>query len=76
MVGHAARVSDLICDREVPAVPVPFGGNGEIDTQLQDTYVAGMAEQSIGGVAVWAHTGRGMKLTDDQRASVMRAWRS
>ncbi len=76
MVGHAARVSDLLCDRVVPAVPVPFGGNGKIDTQLQDTYVAWMAEQPIGGVAVWAHTGRGMKLTDDQRESVMRAWRS
>lgn len=76
MVGHAARVSDLICDRVVPAVPVPFGGDGEIDAQLQDTYVAWMAEQPIGGVAVWAHTGRGMKLTDDQRESVMRAWRS
>ncbi len=76
MVGHAARVSDLICDRVVPAVPVPFGGNGEIDTQLQDTYVSWMTEQPIGGVAVWAHTGRGMKLTDDQRESVIRAWRS
>ncbi len=76
MVGHAARVSDLICDRVVPAVAVPFGGDGEIDAQLQDTYVAWMAEQPIGGVAVWAHTGRGMKLTDDQRESVMRAWRS
>lgn len=76
MVGHAAGISDLICDRVVPAVPVPFGGDGEIDAQLQDTYVAWMAEQPIGGVAVWAHTGRGMKLTDDQRESVMRAWRS
>jgi len=76
MVGHAASVSDLISDRVVPAVPVPFGGDGEIDTQLQDSYVAWMAEQPIGGVAIWAHTGRGMKLTDDQRESVMRAWRS
>jgi len=76
IVAHAARVSDLICDRVVPAVPVPFGGNGEIDAQLQDIYVAWMAEQPIGGVAVWAHTGRGMKLTDDQRESVMRVWRS
>jgi 4-hydroxy-tetrahydrodipicolinate synthase len=74
MVGHA--VSDLISDRVVPAVPVPFGSDGEIDAQLQDAYVAWMAEQPIGGVAVWAHTGRGMKLTDDQRESVMQAWRS
>ena len=74
MVGQA--VFDLISDRVVPAVPVPFGGDGEIDTQLQDSYVAWMAEQPIGGVAIWAHTGRGMKLTDDQRESVMRAWRS
>ncbi|MCZ6916765.1 MAG: dihydrodipicolinate synthase family protein [Gemmatimonadetes bacterium] len=63
-------------DRVIPAVPVPFDESGEIDGELQDQYVTWMAGQAIGGVAVWAHTGRGMKLTDGQREAVLRAWRS
>ena len=68
----AARVRD----RVIPAVPVPFDQSGEIDGELQDQYVAWMADQVIGGVAVWAHTGRGMKLTDEQRAAVLHTWRA
>jgi 4-hydroxy-tetrahydrodipicolinate synthase len=68
----AARIRD----RVIPAVPVPFDASGEIDGELQDQYVAWMAGQAVGGVAVWAHTGRGMKLTDEQRALVLHAWRA
>jgi 4-hydroxy-tetrahydrodipicolinate synthase len=68
----AARIRD----RVIPAVPVPFDAAGEIDGELQQEYVAWMAKQAVGGVAVWAHTGRGMKLTDDQRAAVLHAWRT
>jgi 4-hydroxy-tetrahydrodipicolinate synthase len=63
-------------DRVVPAVPVPFGIDGDIDDDLQDTYARWMAQQAIGGVAVWAHTGRGLKLSDDQRERVARIWRA
>lgn len=35
-----------------------------------------MARQPIAGVAVWAHTGRGPHLSDDQRRIVLEEWRA
>lgn len=61
--------------RVVPAVPVPFARDGRIDADAQTTYVRWMARQRVGGVAVWAHTGRGLRLDDEQRALVLAAWR-
>ena len=34
-----------------------------------------MARQPVAGVAVWAHTGRGPHLSDDQRRVVLEEWR-
>lgn len=34
-----------------------------------------MNDMPIGGVTVWAHTGRGLYLTEDERASVLTHWR-
>jgi 4-hydroxy-tetrahydrodipicolinate synthase len=59
----------------VPAVPVTFGTSGQIDATAQARYVAYMAEQPIAGVAVWAHTGRGLLLSREQRIQVLCAWR-
>jgi len=58
----------------IPAVPVPFGANGEIDAAAQARYVAWMAKQPIAGVAVWVHTGRGLLLSREQRSQVLRSW--
>ena len=60
----------------IPAVPVPFTSRGKIDDAAQNQYIRWMARQRIGGVAVWAHTGRGLKLSDGQRHEVLAAWRS
>jgi 4-hydroxy-tetrahydrodipicolinate synthase len=35
-----------------------------------------MARQPVAGVAVWAHTGRGPHLSDDQRRVVLKEWRA
>ena len=35
-----------------------------------------MATQDIGGVAVWAHTGRGLHLDAETRSAVLTSWRS
>ena len=35
-----------------------------------------MARQPLAGVAVWAHTGRGPHLSDDQRRVVLEEWRA
>jgi 4-hydroxy-tetrahydrodipicolinate synthase len=58
----------------IPAVPVPFTSRGEIDFAAQERYVAWMAGQPIVGVAVWAHTGRGLHLSTAQRREVLDAW--
>ena len=59
----------------IPAVPVPFTASGQIDATGQQRYVAYMASQPVAGVAVWAHTGRGLLLSRGQRIQVLRAWR-
>jgi 4-hydroxy-tetrahydrodipicolinate synthase len=60
----------------IPAVPVPLTADGRTHVQAQEAYVQHMAAQPIGGVAVWAHTGRGLQLPREQRNAVMRSWRS
>src|SRR5437899_10282460 len=59
----------------IPAVPVPFRG-ATIDFAAQRAYAAWMARQPIAGVAVWAHTGRGPHLAEDQRRVVLEEWRA
>src|SRR5262245_50962198 len=68
-------LSTQLCAKLIPAVPVPFLGPGEIDESAQERYARWMAEQPIGGVAVWAHTGRGLRLEAAPRASVLSCWR-
>ncbi len=58
----------------IPAVPVPFRKIDQIDPEAQQKYVAYMAKQPVAGVAVWAHTGRGLHLTREQRVQVLRSW--
>jgi len=55
-------------------VPVPFRGS-TIDCAAQRAYASWMARQPVAGVAVWAHTGRGPHLSDDQRRVVLEEWR-
>lgn len=58
-----------------PAVPAPLRADGSIDQAAQASYVAYMREQAPGGVAVWAHTGRGLMLTPAQREYLLKSWR-
>jgi len=58
----------------IPAVPVPFTASGQIDAAAQARYVAWMAKQPAAGVAVWAHTGRGLLLTREQRIEILQSW--
>jgi 4-hydroxy-tetrahydrodipicolinate synthase len=67
-------VRDL-AGRLFPAVPVPFDAAGAIHDAALERYAAWMANQPIGGVAVWAHTGRGLRVTDIVRERVLKTWR-
>jgi 4-hydroxy-tetrahydrodipicolinate synthase len=71
----AAEFVRRITGRVIPAVPVPFRSDGTIDLDSQQRYVEYMAGQSVGAVAVWAHTGRGLHLSPQQRQAVLSAWR-
>ena len=67
-------VRDL-AGRLFPAVPVPFDADGEVHDAALERYADWMAEQPIGGVAVWAHTGRGLRVTAGVRERVLKTWR-
>jgi 4-hydroxy-tetrahydrodipicolinate synthase len=66
---------NVLGGRLIPAVPVPLGRAGDLHEPALDSYVHWMAGQRIGGVAVWAHTGRGLQLADAVRRHVLSAWR-
>lgn len=58
----------------IPAVPVMFNASGQIDGAAQERYVESMSRQPIAGVAVWAHTGRGLRMRREQRVQVLESW--
>src|SRR5208282_3618408 len=60
----------------IPAVPVPFRADARIDAAAQERYAADMARQPVAGVAVWAHTGRGLHISREQRRQVLASWRN
>jgi 4-hydroxy-tetrahydrodipicolinate synthase len=68
------RSNDLV-GTLIPAVPAPFAADGSLHAKAQEQYVAHMASQPVGGVAVWAHTGRGLRLDVHQRAAILTSWR-
>ena len=75
----AERARDLAKQLDgtlVPAVPVPRRSNGVLHAEAQSAYAAWMARQRVGGVAVWAHTGRGLHLDAPTREQVLSAWRT
>jgi 4-hydroxy-tetrahydrodipicolinate synthase len=75
----AARARELVRRLDgtlVPAVPVPRQANGRLHGEAQQAYAGWMARQQVGGVAVWAHTGRGLHLDERTRAEVLASWRS
>jgi 4-hydroxy-tetrahydrodipicolinate synthase len=61
--------------RLIPAVPVPFDREGRLHELGLERYAAWMAAQPVGGVAVWAHTGRGLLLSEEDGARVLSRWR-
>ena len=60
----------------VPAVPVPRLSNGTLHAEAQRAYAGWMATQPVSGVAVWAHTGRGLLLDAATREHVLSVWRA
>jgi 4-hydroxy-tetrahydrodipicolinate synthase len=59
----------------IPAVPVMFDREHRFHDRAHEAYVSFMSSQPIAGVAVWAHTGRGLLLDDETARRVMQQWR-
>ncbi|MFD3357813.1 dihydrodipicolinate synthase family protein [Streptomyces fradiae] len=59
----------------LPAVLTPVDASGAVDFTALRRYAERMAAERIGGVAVWAHTGRGLHLAEADRRHVLEVWR-
>ncbi|MFI9581547.1 dihydrodipicolinate synthase family protein [Streptomyces sp. NPDC052236] len=59
----------------VPAVCTPMDLRGVVDPGVLRAYAERIAAERIGGVAVWAHTGRGLYLSETDRRQVLGIWR-
>jgi 4-hydroxy-tetrahydrodipicolinate synthase len=76
LAASARDIAKQLDGTLIPAVPVPRRSNGRLHAEAQRGYAEWMARQPIGGVAVWAHTGRGLHLDTQTREHVLAAWRS
>jgi len=59
----------------IPAAPVIFEGSGALHESAHESYLNYLTSQPIAGVAVWAHTGRGLHLLRDIALRVIQDWR-
>lgn len=60
----------------IPAVPAPFNDEGLRAVDADNALAAHMAASAVPGVAVWAHTGRGLALTHVERRELIKRWRA
>jgi 4-hydroxy-tetrahydrodipicolinate synthase len=68
-------VKSLLYQQLIPALPVPFTSERIIHHDSHVHMAEYMHEMPIGGVTVWAHTGRGLYLTEEERSAVLTHWR-
>src|SRR6185312_2149115 len=59
----------------IPATPVPFDHQHRFHERAHEAYVSFMSSQPVAGIAVWAHTGRGLLLDDETSRRVLQQWR-
>jgi 4-hydroxy-tetrahydrodipicolinate synthase len=73
--SSARTVLDRLRGGLIPAVPVPFDAEGKLHERAHESYLRYMSSQAIAGVAVWAHTGRGLLLDSATAQQVIVDWR-
>src|SRR5258705_1875419 len=76
LFSHPDDLRDYLVGGLIPAVPVPFDSEKRLHRAAQQSYLRHMSAQPVAGVAVWAHTGRGLMLDDDTARVVLEDWRS
>ena len=71
----AEQLKEKLVGGLIPAVPVMFDRAHQFHERAHKSYVDYMRMQPIAGVAVWAHTGRGLHLSKDVARRVLEDWR-
>ncbi len=78
-INRGASVKTIVANdlagKLIPAVPVLSYAAGGLHERALEAYATWMVRQPIGGVAVWAHTGRGLRLGASVRDRVLESWR-
>ncbi len=72
---NANQLKEALTGGLIPAAPVTFDRDHRFHERAHTIYVDYMRTQSIAGVAVWAHTGRGLHLSQDVARRVIEEWR-
>ncbi|TCP54005.1 4-hydroxy-tetrahydrodipicolinate synthase [Tamaricihabitans halophyticus] len=74
---HAATKAliDKLRHGLVPAALTPMDSHGQVDVHALEEYAIALTGAGIAGVAVWAHTGRGLYLTEADRLRVLDTFR-
>jgi 4-hydroxy-tetrahydrodipicolinate synthase len=71
----ADQIKETLTGGLIPAAPVMFDREHRFHERAHKSYVDYMRKQPIAGVAVWAHTGRGLHLSPDIARRVIEDWR-
>ena len=75
MARSVKEIRAQLHHRLIPALPVPFTSEGVIHHESHVRMSEYIYSMPTAGVAVWAHTGRGLYLSENQRAEVLTHWR-
>ncbi|MEO8434779.1 MAG: dihydrodipicolinate synthase family protein [Pyrinomonadaceae bacterium] len=75
MFRTAGELQAQLAGGLIPATPVPFDSDGRFHAAAHQSYLRYMSSQPIAGVAVWAHTGRGLMLDAETARHVLQDWR-
>src|SRR6266550_629804 len=75
-LAKANRVRAQLERGIIAATPVPFSSDGKVHAAANASYMNYIASQPLAGVAVWAHTGRGLMIDNETAREVLGGWRT
>jgi 4-hydroxy-tetrahydrodipicolinate synthase len=67
----AGNIHDRLAGGLIAATPVPLDADGKLHEIGHESYLRYLSTQPLAGVAVWAHTGRGLMLDQDTSGRVL-----
>jgi len=73
--GNAQSIREQLANGLIAATPIPFDEDGKLHESGHQSYLRHMAHQPVAGIAVWAHTGRGLMVDGQTAQRVLSDWR-